>query len=429
VVGMWGLVAAIVNITIGGGIFRLPGIAAATIGAAAPISYAICAVAMGLVVLCFADAGSRVSLTGGVYAYVEVAFGPFIGFLCGVLLWAGLTAALSAVTTFFADAIGALVPALASRSASYSAALCIVAMFAALNVRGVRAANRFNAVMTLVKLAPLALFVVAGASSVHGANLVPAAAPSIAGLTRASTVLIFAFLGVEGALVPSGEVRDPARTVPRAVLIAIGIVAVFYIGIQLVSQGILGASLAGQKNPIAEAAGAAFGAWGRTLILVGSMLSMFSYLSGMTLAVPRMLFAFSRDGFLPRRLAEVHPRFRTPHVAIVAQTVIVALLAVFSKFEWLAVVGTGTVLLVYIACCLASVELRRRGVRADGAPFAYPGSRVVPWLALAVIVGLLSTLKLEEWMAVLATLAFAVVVYFIARLRRRSAIVAEEARA
>src|SRR5262249_14467777 len=208
--------------------------------------------------------------------------------------------------------------------------------------------------------------------------LVPASAPSLAGLTRASTVLIFAFLGVEAALVPSGEVRDPSRTVPRAVLVAIGIVAAFYVGIQLVSQGVLGASLAGQKNPIAEAAGVAFGGWGRTLILVGSMLSMFSYLSGMTLAVPRMLFAFARDGFLPRRLADVHPRFKTPYLAIAVQTVIVAVFALFSKFEWLAVVGTGTVLLVYVACCLASLELRRRGVRSDGAPFEYPGARVVP---------------------------------------------------
>src|SRR5262249_1190669 len=170
-------------------------------------------------------------------------------FLCGVLLWAGLTSALAAVTTFFADAIAALVPALAPRAASYGAALCIVAMFAALNVRGVSAANRFNAAMTVVKLAPLPLFVFSGASAVQRANLVAASAPSLAGLRRASTVLIFAFLGVEAALVPSGEVRDPSRTVPRAVLVAIGIVAAFYVGIQLVSQGVLGASLAGQKNP------------------------------------------------------------------------------------------------------------------------------------------------------------------------------------
>src|SRR6478752_5679687 len=96
--GVWGLAAAIVNITVGGGIFRLPASVAGSLGAAAPLAYVVCAVAMGLIVLCFAEAGSRVALTGGPYAYVEVAFGPFVGFVSGALLWAGVTAALAAVT-------------------------------------------------------------------------------------------------------------------------------------------------------------------------------------------------------------------------------------------------------------------------------------------------------------------------------------------
>src|SRR5437764_12671402 len=111
---MWGLAASIVNITVGGGIFRLPAAAATTLGAAAPLAYIVCALAMGLVVLCFAGAGSRISLTGGLYAYVEAAFGPFVGFLCGVMLWAGITAATAAVSSFFADALGALVPVLSA---------------------------------------------------------------------------------------------------------------------------------------------------------------------------------------------------------------------------------------------------------------------------------------------------------------------------
>ena len=113
---------------------------------------------------------------------------------------------------------------------------------------------------------------------------------------------------------------------PRAVLLAIGSVAVLYVAVQIVSQGILGESIATAKTPVADAGGRAFGAWGRTLILVGSTVSMFGYVSGMTLAVPRVLFAFARDGFLPRSIASVHPRFRTPHWAIAIQTLIVATL-------------------------------------------------------------------------------------------------------
>ena len=154
--GVWGLAASIVNITVGGGIFRLPAGVAGALGAAAPLAYLVCAVAMGLIVLCFAEAGSRVALTGGPYAYVEVAFGPFVGFLCGVLLWAGITAALAAVTTLLRRfARRARAGAWRRRRRESRRSLVVLAALAALNVRGVRGASRFNAAMTVAKLLPL----------------------------------------------------------------------------------------------------------------------------------------------------------------------------------------------------------------------------------------------------------------------------------
>jgi amino acid transporter len=417
--GTWGLAAAIVNVTIGGGIFRLPSLAAAALGAAAPLAYIVCAVAMMLIVLCFAEAGSRVSLTGGPYAYVEVAFGPLAGFLTGTLLWAGLTAAVAAVSNFLADSLGALVPALATPISRSLTIVIMLGALAALNVRGVRGAVRFNTTITIAKLLPLAVLVIGGAFAIRSANLRIGEIPAPAQITRASIMLIFAFLGVESALVPSGEVRDPARTVPRALFTAIGGIAVLYIAIQLVTQGILGPALVDQKTPLAEAARVSLGAWGRVLVLVGSSLAMFGNVSLMTLAVPRMLYAMARDGFLPSRLAEVHPRYRTPHWAIVFQTTLATAIALTMTFEQLAIVGSGTVLLVYVGCCLAAIELRRRDVRGEGTvPFRVPGARVVPWLALGVIVALLSTLRFREWMAVLATLVVALPIYALARARR-----------
>ncbi|HEY4132335.1 MAG TPA: amino acid permease, partial [Gemmatimonadaceae bacterium] len=336
--GVWGLAASIVNITVGGGIFRLPAAAAAALGPAAPFAYLICAVVMLLIVLCFAEAGSRVSLTGGVYAYTEIAFGPFIGFLVGVLLWAGITAATAAVSSFFADALAALIPALAGAGARGATIVAILVAFALLNIAGVKGANRFNALMTIAKLLPLLLFIVIGITAIHSDNLTlhgtTAVAPSA--FARASAVLIFAFLGLETALVPSGEVKDPSRTIPRAIFAAMFAITVLYLAIQIVAQGVLGASLATQKTPLAEAAAVVMGPAGRSLILIGSAISMFGYVSGMTLAVPRMLFAFGRDGFLPAQLAAVHPRFKTPHIAIAVQAVVVIALATSGSFEWLA---------------------------------------------------------------------------------------------
>lgn len=411
VLGTWGLAASIVNVTVGGGIFRLPAAAAADLGAAAPLAYVVCALLMGLIVLCFAEAGSRVSLTGGLYAYVEVAFGPLVGFVSGATLWGGVTAAVAAVSSFFADALLALVPSLGAGMGRAAALIVIFVTLGALNIAGVRGANRFNALMTAAKLVPLLALVIVGVASVHRANLVWSGAPHPANVSRASAVLMFAFFGVESALVPGGEVREPARTVPRAIFIAMLAITVLYLAIQTVAQGILGAALVDQKTPLAEAAAVAMGEPGRELILVGSAISMFGYVSGMTLAVPRMLFAFGRDGFLPAQLAAVHPRSRTPYVAIAVQTLIIAALAVSGSFEKLVIIANGSVLLVYVACCCAVLVLRRRDVRDVGAPFRAPFSGIVPVLAIAVIGWLLASLSEDEWKAVLVVLVVAIVVY------------------
>jgi amino acid transporter len=423
-IGTLGLAAGIVNLTVGGGIFRLPGSVATELGAAAPLAYVVCAVAMGLIVLCFADAGSRVTMTGGPYAYVETAFGPLVGFLSGALLWVAVTLAFAAVCTLLGDSVLAIVPALGD-TGRRALIVSVLVVLAASNARGVAGMTRFNTVAPAATLLPLHALLVVGFVVLSPENL-RWTAPTGAALSRGSFVLMFAFFGVEVALVPSGEVRDPARTVPRAVLAAMAAIALLYVLVQIAAQGLLGASLAGDRTPLASAAARAMGPAGRTMILVGSSISMFVYVSGMTLAVPRMLFAFARDGFLPSALASVHPRWRTPHVAIAAQTLTVLLLAMFGDFEKLAVASNSTALLAYVACCAATAELQRRDVRTGGIPFRVPAARLVPWLALGVIVWLLSGLRAEEWRAA-ALVVTATMVVFLASRRTRAARAVEAA--
>ena len=420
--GPLALAASIVNVTIGGGIFRLPAGVAAQLGAAAPLAYLVCAVAMGLIVLCFAEAGSRVALTGGPYAYVEVAFGPFVGFMAGVLLWLLGTLAVAAVSTIFADAVGALVPALAGGAARAAVLGLTLLVLSLVNVRGVRQGTRLNTVATVAKLLPLLLLVVAGAFAVRPENLRIDAAPTAGALAGTSILLIFAFSGIESALVPSGEVREPARTVPRAIFVAMVAVTLLYVALQLVVQGVLGAEIgapAASGAPLAEAAGRVLGPWGRTLLLVGATVSMFGYVSGMTLAVPRALFAFARDGFLPAALAAVHARFRTPHVAILVQSAVVFALAASGGFERLAILANLSALLLYLACCAASWELRRRNVQTGGGvPFRVPAAGLVPALAIGVIVWLLTSIGAADWAAVGGALVVAAAVYLLTRGRR-----------
>lgn len=419
-IGTFGLAAGILNITIGGGIFRLPADVGGALGAAAPLAYLVCAIAMGLIVLAFAEAGSRVSLTGGPYAYVETAFGPFVGFLCGALLWMVGTFALAAVSTIFVANVIQLIPFLSGVVGQAVLLLLVFSVLAAVNIRGVRHGTRLNNAFTIAKLLPLLVLALLGTWAIRGDNLTVTATPAAADVARTSILLVFAFAGIETALVPGGEVRQPARTVPRAILIAMVTITVLYVWLQVVAQGVLGADLGGQPTPLAEAAGRAVGPWARTLLLAGASISMFGYIGGMTLAVPRTLFAFARDGFLPARLASVHHNYRTPHVAIVVQTAIAFAFAVTGRFEWLAIVANLATLTLYGACCVAAWTLRRRGVSQGGTPFRVPAGGVVPWLACGVILWMFTSIRPSEWLALCVVLAGASLIYYLRAGRRRA---------
>jgi amino acid transporter len=200
-------------------------------------------------------------------------------------------------------------------------------------------------------------------------------------------------------------------------------ITVLYIAIQLVAQGVLGAALSTSQTPLADAAGKVFGPWGRILLLSAVVISMFGYLSGMTLAIPRALFAFGRDGYLPSAIAAVHPRYRTPHVSIAVQSALACALAITSAFGPLAIIANVAALLVYFACSLAAWQLRRRDVRAGGIPFRVPGGGIVPILSCAMILGLLSSITLAEWRVLAIVVAIASVV-FVATRRRRATLAA-----
>jgi amino acid transporter len=415
-IGTFGLAAGIINITIGGGIFRLPANVAGSLGAAAPIAYLVCAAAMGLIVLCIADAGSRVSLTGGPYAYVGTAFGPYVGFISGVLLWMLGTFATAAVSTVFSASVGQLVPALASPALAVGVLVAAYAFWSIVNLRGVALSVRLNSIATVAKLFPLVLVAVGGAFFINAANLEIAAMPAAGEVARTSLLLIFAFAGIECALVPSGEVRDTARTVPRAIALAMIAITALYIALQLVAQGVLGAGLAqATAAPLADTAGASMGGWARSLLLAGASISTFGYLGGMTLSMPRMLFALARDGFLPKALAAVHPRHRSPQAAIVAQSIVTLVLAASGTFEQLAILANVSALALYLGCALAAWQLRQRGVAAERAGLNIPAA--VPWITSAVILWLLSGVTPIEWLGFVVCVGVASLIYVVMKPR------------
>jgi len=416
-IGAFGLAAAIVNVVIGAGIFSLPAGMARTAGPYALIAYLVCALAMGAVVLCFAEAGSRVPTSGGTYGYVEAAFGPLAGFVAGVMLWLGCVLAAGGIAAAFADALAGLLPVLASPIARGGAIVAILGVLTLVNLAGVRPASRLIAVTTVIKIVPLALFVIVGAWFVHPASLSSGVVPDAGGIGRAILLSLFAFQGMETALGASGEVADPTRTLPRALIGAMAFIALFYIAIQLVAQGLLGAALAGSHAPLADAMATIDPRLG-LLLVIGTAISMGGWLGSDLLGAPRVLFAFARDGFLPRVLGRVSPRSAVPATAIVTHATIAALLAVTGTFETLAVLSVLTSCALYAMGCGAAWVLRRRTVALVGTPLR------LPWIGLWALLGagsMVAVILLARWDEIgglVAALAGSCLLYAIARRRR-----------
>ena len=420
--GVPSLTANIVNSTVGAGIFALPALVAAQLGAGAPLAFIFCALAMAVFVTSFALAGSRVSLTGGLYAYVEVAFGRYLGFLAGVLYFLTAILASSGIVALVADTIGAMAPIFARGAPHFLIVLLVLGGLAWVNIRGVQSGARAVWIVTIVKLLPLFLFVGVGIFFVRRADALTIVWPGGAPLGRSVLLLLFAFVGIETALMPSGEVKDSARTVPRAIYLALAVTTVLYLLIQLVAQGILGDTLGKFSTaPLAQAASRFLGEPGRHLMLAGASISAFGFLASDVLSSPRVLFAFGRDGFLPKVFAQIHPQFRTPGFAIVVYCGIAAVLSLSSTFQNLAILSNVAVLLLYVLSCGAALQLMRQDAPATGRPFHFPGAWIVPCLGVAISLWILAQATRQELSVTAVVLVAATIIFLIQRTLKKAA--------
>ena len=417
--GVRQLTATIFNHTVGSGIFVLPAFAVAELGSAAPLAYLVCAGVMALVVLMFAEAGSRVTITGGPYAYVEVGLGPFFGFAAGILLAVSQISACGAIAMLLAESIARLLGLGPAWPALIVVAL--VGGLAYVNILGVQRGARVIEVFTVAKLVPLLFFVIVGAFFIEPANLRWDALPPAADVAVTVGTLIFAFTGIETALMPSGEVKDPTRTVPRAAMLALAGATLLYLGVQAVGLGVMGTGLANDTvAPLATATATFAGGTGAALVLAGASVSMFGWLTGSILAGPRALFALSRDGFLPRALAAVHPRWHTPWIAIAVYGVIAVGVSLTSSYRELAVLSNLASFGVYVLGAFAVWRLRVRDVRADRPPFLMPGGMLVPVLACVAIGWIaVQTVTRREVVALSAVFALSLAVWLVRAARRR----------
>lgn len=416
-IGVFGLSANIMNVIIGAGIFALPAIVASSMGASSIIAYFFCGLLMALIMLCFAEASSKVTQTGGVYSYIETAFGPYAGFLAGIFTVTGTLLADAAVSNALINVLGSTHPIFQLAWMRILSLLIVFGGLAYINVIGVKQGIGLVKINTIAKLIPLLLLVVFGWQAVSADNLIIESLPGIQELGKTSLVLFFAFQGCESGIVVSGEVINPKRTIPKAIFISITAIVILYMLIQTVAQGVLGADLPQHTaTPLAAVASVIFGPIGFIILTTGAAISMFGFLSGDILNNPRTLYALSRDRVIPiKALSKIHSSFATPFIAIIVYAALGFSIAATGSFERLVVIASSSILIVYLGVVLAVIKLRFSHKSKEG-EFVIPGGLTVPIISIAIILYFLSNLTENEIIGTLISIVVLTVIYNLIRI-------------
>jgi amino acid transporter len=403
-IGRWTLAGLMLNSIIGSGIFGLPSVVAGFLGKASPWAYLVTAAGVGLVMGCFAEVASRFREAGGIYLYAREAFGRFAGIQMAWISWLVRVTAAAANANLFVIYLAGFWPAVALPIPRLLVLSLLIGVLAYVNYRGVRAGARMSNVFIVSKLVPLSLFALMGLLLLR-AN--PVAAPTFespGGWLDAVLVLVFAYGGFEGALFPMSEAKDPQRDTPFALFVALAVTAALYTSIQVVVLGALPSPETAQR-PLAAAAAQWLGPAGAALMSVAALVSVYGYLSAQILNAPRLTYALAERKDFPQAFATVHPRFRTPHISVVAFALLVWSLAAAGSFKWNVTLSAVARLSTFVLTCAAVPVLRRK--HPGGAAFRIPGGLLIPGLGIAFSLVLVTRMGWGELIIVGVTAACA----------------------
>jgi len=405
----WDLVAICINGIIGAGIFGLPSKVYALIGTYSIIAFVVCALVVALIILCFAEVSSRFEGTGGPYLYAREAFQPAVAFEIGWLIWLVRVTAFAANCNLLINYLSFFWMQATAPLWRASIIVLVVAVLALINVLGIRQAAIVSNIFTVGKLVPIVIFIAVGLFFLNPQAYVPGPGPTTAAFSKSVLLLIYAFTGFEMATIPAGEVKDPQRNLPRALLIAIFVVAVLYIGIQIVCVGTL-PELAESQKPLADAGSHFLGTAGGAIISAGAIVSIIGNLNILLLAGSRLSFAMAEQKQLPAFIGIIHTKFFTPYVSILITAALMLLLTLKTSFVAALTISAIARLVTYGATCLA-LPVFRASREAPPAAFRLPGGTIIAILSLLLIVWLLSSAGAEAKAAALAA-GVGLLIYF-----------------
>jgi len=416
VIGRWSLAALTVNSIVGSGIFGLPSLVADLLGRLSPLAVILAGAAMAVIVACYAEVASQFSETGGTYLYARAALGRFVGLQVGWMTMLSRFTACAANANLLVIYLGEFWPQVAHPLLRFCVITALLGLLTLVNYCGVRGGTLISNAFVIAKLAPLALICIAGGMYLATHSAVPAPTPAFGAHSwrTALLLLFFAYGGYEAALNPMGEARNPKRDAAFALFTALGVVTVIYTIIQFVVVGVVPASLHSQR-PLADATQVLLGRGGAVLVAAAALVSVYGYLSANLLTAPRQIFALAEQRDFPDVFASVHPKFKTPHVAILIFAFLTWTLALAGGFTWNVTLSAVSRLFYYAAICVALPVLRRSQPRS--AWFRLPAGPVLASLGVMICLVLVTGVDFSKSLILLATAAIALVNWIFVRNR------------
>jgi len=401
----------IVGSVIGADIYVASAITAGLLGPFSLVIWVIAGIFATVIALVFAYCSYYVPKVGGPFAFVSEAFDDFFGYLTGWSMWIAELISLPVFAIAFVRYLEYLLPL------TTPGEILVKGFFlfglTAINIIGVKLAGRVNDALTIIKLLPLLLLVGAGIifmfmhPSVVLGNYHPFVPLGVSATGTALVLVFWAYAGFELGTLPAAEVKDPRTTIPKAIIIGMSIVALFYISTNLIVFGAVNwADLASSSTPLILVGGVILGAAGALIMTVGALFSVSGSDESGMLGTARLSYAMSIDGLFPRLFSHIHPRFGTPYIGLVVQGTIAFLLSIYSPITNLISFAVFNLAVAFLLTCLALIVLTRDTEKQ------LIGQKVLPWIGVIICLYLLYSTSLFD-KVVGTVILFAGVIIFI----------------
>jgi APA family basic amino acid/polyamine antiporter len=388
------MVLLVINGVIGSGIFGLPSKTFKEIGVYSIVAFLVCAVAVFVIILCFAEVSSRFDKTGGPYLYALSSFGPLPAFLTGWLLLVTRFITYAALINLLVTYLSVFSDWFTLPSSRVITIVGLTILLAYVNHIGVKDSTRVNNFLTFAKLLPLLLFIIVGFFFINTGHYEVKNIPDFSSFSSTVLLLVFAFGGFESVLVNSGEVKDPAKSLPFALLLAALIIAGIYMLIQTVSIGVL-PTLANSDKPLAEAAGLFAGKTGATIIALGAMFSVTGTLNAIMLVGSRLPFAFSEEDQFPKIFSFIHPKYKTPTWSLLLFMAVTIIVSLSYSFLSAASLSAITRVMIYGIVCITLLILRKKNPGQSNY-FKVRYGNIIAIAGVLITIWLLSNAKMKE---------------------------------